>query len=134
MAPREKVMVQDSGSRLRELAEISTARACGFAGLAILCLMVGLSSSIETTLKAGGYSALLVAAVLLLMAQRAPTLPYRRTELWLMLDDSERPPEALAQRLLGDIRRAAFLRFAAYHAVAAAALLAAAFLARAGNF
>lgn len=127
-------MPPDLMRRLRLCAEISTARACGFSGLATLCLMVGLSSSIASTLKAGGYSALLVASVLLLMAQQAPSRPFKRTELWLMLDDGERPPEALAQQLLGAIRRATFLRFAAYHALAAAVLLAGAFLAAASHF
>jgi hypothetical protein len=123
MVQRDKTTTVDPNSRLRLLAEISTARGCGFAGLAILCLMVGLSGNIAVTLKAGGYSALLVTAVLLLMAQRAPTKPYRQTELWLMLSEAERPPEPLAQHLLAAIRRAVFLRFAAYHAVAAALML-----------
>ena len=127
-------MPPDLMRRLRLCAEISTARACGFSGLATLCLMVGLSSSVATTLKAGGYSMLLVACVLVMMAQQAPSRPFKRTELWLMLDDSERPPEALAQQLLGEIRRATFLRFAAYHALAAAVMLAGAFLATASRF
>lgn len=122
-------MSQDPDQRLRDLAEVSTARACGFAGLAILCLMVGLSANLVTTLKAGGYAALLVMAVLLLMARRAASRPFRRTELWLMLGEAERPPPLLAQNLLARVRRAAFLRFAAYHAAAAALLLAAAALA-----
>ena len=67
-------------------------------------------------------------AALLLMAQRAPSKPFRRTEVWLMLDEAERPPEPLAQRLLSGVRRAVFLRFAAYHAVAAVLLLAGSFV------
>jgi hypothetical protein len=122
-------MTNDPHHRLRLLAEISTARGCGFAGLATLCLMIGLSANLAATLKAGGYSALLVMSVLLLMAQRAPGKPFRHTEVWLMLDDAERPPEPLAQRLLAGIRRAVFLRFAAYHAVAAVLLLAGGFVA-----
>lgn len=122
-------MTNDPHHRLRLLAEISTARGCGFAGLATLCLMIGLSANLAATLKAGGYSALLVMSVLLLMAQRAPGKPFRHTEVWLMLDDAERPPESLAQRLLAGIRRAVFLRFAAYHAVAAILLLAGGFVA-----
>lgn len=116
--------------RLRTLAEISTARACGFAGLATFCLMVGLSGNPPAALKGGGYCALIVVAVLLMLAQQAPMRPYKRTEIWLMLKQAERPPEAYAQALLARVRRDAFLRFAAYHAVAAAVLLAAAFLIR----
>lgn len=114
--------------RLRTLAELSTARACGFAGLASFCLMVGLSGSPPTALKAGGYCALLVVAVLLMLAQQAPLRPYKRTEIWLMLDKSERPPEAYAQMLFAQARREAFLRFAGYHALAAIVLLAGATL------
>lgn len=122
-------MSNDPHRRLRLLAEISTARGCGFAGLATLCLMIGLSANLAATLKAGGYSALLVMSVLLLMAQRAPSKPFRRTEVWLMLDEAERPPEPLAQRMLAAVRRAVFLRFACYHAFAAAILLAGSFAA-----
>ncbi|PZO02263.1 MAG: hypothetical protein DCF30_05670 [Hyphomicrobiales bacterium] len=121
-------MTHDPNRRLRLLAEISTARGCGFAGLATLCMMVGLSGNLAATLKAGGYSALLVMSILLLMAQRAPGKPFRRTEVWLMLDEAERPPDPLAQRLLSGVRRAVFLRFAAYHAVAAVLLLAGGFV------
>lgn len=121
-------MINEPHRRLQLLAEISTARGCGFAGLATLCLMIGLSANLAATLKAGGYSALLVMSVLLLMAQRAPSKPFRRTEVWLMLDEAERPPDPLAQRLLSGIRRAVFLRFAAYHAVAAVLLLAGSFV------
>lgn len=122
----------DSGApdlrrRLRELAEISTARACGFAGLATLCLMVGLSSHLSTALKGGGYCALLVALWLVMLARQASSRPYKRTEIWLMLDKSERPADSEAQHLFAQARREVFLRFAAYHALAAAALLVAAF-------
>ncbi len=134
MLQRDKAKTAaDPSRRIRLLAEISTARGCGFAGLAILCLMVGLSGNIAATLKAGGYCALLVMAVLLLMAQRAPSKPYRRTELWLMLSEAERPPEPLAQRMLAGIRQAVFLRFAAYHAIAAALMLTAGVLVGTGG-
>lgn len=113
--------------RLRELAEISTARACGFAGLATLCLMVGLSANLSTALRGGGYCALLVALWLVMLARQALSRPYKRTEIWLMLDKSERPAESEAQGLFAQARREVFLRFAAYHALAAAVLLTAAF-------
>ncbi len=118
----------DPLQRLRALAEISTARACGFAGLATFCLMVGLSGSPPAALKGGGYCVLLVVAVLLMLAQQAPQRPYKRTEIWLMLGEAERPPEAYAQALFARVRRETFLRFAGYHALAAAVLLVAAFI------
>ncbi len=118
----------DLKRRLQTLAEISTARACGFAGLATFCLMVGLAGSPPAALKGGGYCALLIVLVLLLMARQAPARPYKRTEIWLMLDKAERPPDAYAQALFAGARRDVFLRFAAYHALAAAVLLTAAFV------
>ncbi len=113
-----------SAPRIREAAEISTARGCGFAGLATICLMVGLASKVSNVFKGGGYCALLVCLVLLLMAQQAPSTRAKATEIWLMLAPQDRPPDALAQGIIGAIRRATFLRFATYHAIAAALLLA----------
>lgn len=109
--------------KLRARAELSVARACGFAGLATLCLMIGLSAEPAMCLRAGGYAALLTAAVLLVKAQRAPYKSYRQTEIWLMLDPSDRPHEGAAQRLVSTALRQQLLRFAGYHAVAAAAVL-----------
>ncbi len=109
--------------RLDARAELSVARACAFAGLATLCLMIGLSAEPAACLRAGGYAILLTAVLLLLKAQRARSKPYRQTEVWLMLDPHERPHEGAAQRMIGTAMRQQLHRFAAYHAIAAAALL-----------
>ncbi len=110
--------------RLCARAELSVARACAFAGLATLCLMIGLSAEPAYCLRAGGYALLLTAVLLLLKAQRAPYKPYRQTEVWLMLLPNERPHEGAAQRLIGMAMRQQLRRFAAYHAIAAAVVLA----------
>ncbi|MGL5361318.1 MAG: hypothetical protein ACRDBH_00435 [Bosea sp. (in: a-proteobacteria)] len=126
--------LNQSAPRIREAAEISTARGCGFAGLATICLMVGLASKISNVFKGGGFCALLVCLVLLLMAHQAPSTRARATEIWLMLAPQDRPPDALAQGIIGRIRRATFLRFATYHAIAAAVLLGVGFLVTLGGF
>lgn len=110
--------------RIEAAAERSVARACGFAALAVFCFMVGLSSEALTmAIQAGGTLALLTCMVLLLKAWRAQSQPYKRTEVWRMLDPDERPPAAIAQKVIGDALRAAYLRFAMH-----AALLATGFL------
>jgi hypothetical protein len=74
--------------------------------------------------KVGGLLVLFVCAVLLVRAQRALSRPVERTELWLMLDRSERPSAAYAQRMIGSVLRTCYLRFALHAACLSAALLA----------
>ena len=116
--------------RLHQLATISVARGVGFAGLAIVCTMVGFSGSIPALLKAGGLGAALVTTVLMIKASSAPRLSHRKTEIWLMLEAHERPPEGLAQALIMSARQGALLRFAFASAWVAAALLGLSLLAR----
>ena len=120
--------------RLHQLATISVARGVGFAGLAIVCTMVGFSGSIPALLKVGGLGAALVTAVLVLKAGGAPKLSHRRTEIWLMLEAHERPPDGLAQTMIASARQGALLRFAHAAASIAAALLALSLLARLAGF
>jgi hypothetical protein len=105
-------------------ARVSVARGSGFAVLAIVCLMVGLSGMPALALKTGGIFGLIAAFVLLVKAERAPYRLYKRTEVWLMLDERVRPPEAVAQRVIGMTLRAVCQEFALYFAQAAAAALA----------
>lgn len=104
-------------------AVISVARGCGFGALAIFCLMVGLLGEPAVALRAGGYSMLLMAFILLLKGWRAGEKPYKRTELWLLLEPAERPQTAIAQQVVGAILRETFLRFAFRAAAVAVALL-----------
>jgi hypothetical protein len=120
----------DPLSRFHQLAETSVARACAFAGLATICLMVGMANDAANSLKAGGYCALLACVILLIKAHMALKRPVKRTELWIMLEKSERPPEIIAQPMLGGILQMTYLRFASLHARAACALLSLALLLR----
>jgi hypothetical protein len=110
--------------RLNQLATLSVARGVGFAALAIVCTMVGFSSHLPAFLKAGGIGFLLVAAVLILKAQAAPRKAYRRTELWLLLQDHERPSKLVAQQLITRARQKALYRFAQIATAVSAVLLA----------
>ena len=112
-------------------AWISVARGCGFAGLAAICGMVGLSYDPPQALKFGGYCALLTSAILLLKAWRASSVRYSQTETWIMLEKSERPPAPMAQSVVSNARRHVLYRFARITAGTAAALLASSLLLKA---
>jgi hypothetical protein len=109
---------------IEELAEISIARGCGFAALAIATLMVGLSWDMVLAAKTGGLLALLVCVVLVGKAWRALGRPVAKTELWLMLHRSERPRAPGAQHIIGSVLRGCYLRFALHAACVSASLLA----------
>lgn len=74
--------------------------------------MLGLSFDPVLALKLGGYCWLLTTMILVLHAFQAPRTPYARTEVWLMLAISERPPAGIAQKVVAVARREVLLRFA----------------------
>ncbi len=113
----------DFSRQVRLAAEVSVARGCAFAGLATLCLMIGLAGDVSSCLKGGGYAALLTCTVLLLKAGFAMHKPYRDTETWIILDEAFRPHESIAQQVVSEALRHQYLRFARFHALAAAVLL-----------
>jgi len=101
---------------VERVAYITVGRACGFAGLAILCVMVGLCFEPMLAARSGGVLCLIMTLFLLWFARVAPSRPIRDTEAWLILDEKERPPAAVAQKLLGGALRDAYLWFARYTA------------------
>lgn len=92
---------------VRHKAIISVARGCGFGGLAAVTAMLGFAHDPPAAVKFGGMSSLLTALVLLAKASRARFSPYKRTEIWLMLEANERPPAIFAQLVIGEARRCA---------------------------
>jgi hypothetical protein len=113
---------------IERAANLSVGRACGFGGLAILCFMVGFAYDPHLSARVGGSMALVMCCILLVKARLANSTPYTRTETWLILEDIERPPPAVAQGLIGGILRSVFLNYACYSALTAAVLLAASFI------
>ncbi|MEZ5775515.1 MAG: hypothetical protein R3D33_12650 [Hyphomicrobiaceae bacterium] len=109
---------------IEDLAQLSVARGCSFAALAVFTFTAGFLDHPPVALKAAGMGALLICAVLLLKAANALNVPYRKTEVWIMLEERDRPVEAVAQRVIGRILKAAYLEFAMYFAVGGAMLLA----------
>ncbi len=61
--------------------------------------------------------------MLILKAMLAESRPYKRTEVWMMLDRAERPVPEIAQVVIGRALRTIFLRFACYSAALSAAML-----------
>ena len=106
----------------------SVGRACGFAAIGILTFVVGLSGEMVMAFKGGAFLALIACCVLLLKAWGADATPHKRTELWLMLQPSERPHPAIAQQIIATVLRETYLRFALHAAVFAVLMLASAIL------
>lgn len=110
--------------KIEEMAFISVGRGCGFTALAIATFMFGLSGNIVVAFQSGGMLCLMVCLILVLRGVRAPQNPYKRTEVWMMLAPTDRPPEAFAQTVVGSALRRSYLRFALHFAFASAFLLA----------
>ena len=101
---------------LRRMAFVSIGRACGFAGFAILCVMIGLTYDPLVAVRTGGILVTLTTVVLLLKARWALTQDIRRTEMWIMLDRDRRPAPEYAQWAGATVLRDAYLWFAQYAA------------------
>lgn len=108
---------------IENAAYISVGRACGFAGLAIFCVIFGLSFEPPLAARAGGGLCVALAVVLAVYAYRAPSRPYKRTELWLILAKDKRPPAAYAQRVIGNALRDTYIWFSRQSAIIAIVLL-----------
>jgi len=109
---------------IRRAAFTSVMRGCGFGMLGVVTGMMGLANELVLALRTGGLGMLLMTFVLILKAARVDQVSYKSTEVWVMLEDGQRPPDALAHRMIADARREAMLRFAYLSAIVAVVLLA----------
>lgn len=109
---------------IENAAYISVGRACGFAGLAIFCVIFGMSFDPALAARIGGGLCVALALVLAAYAYRAPIRPYKRTELWLILAKDKRPPAVVAQRVIGNALRDTYIWFSRQSAIIAMVLLA----------
>jgi hypothetical protein len=101
---------------IERAAFTSVGRACGFAGLAILCLMIGLSHEPRLAAETGGFFAFGMTLFLVYRAKVALKRPYRDTETWLILEDWEKPARSVAQEVIGRALREAYVWFARHTA------------------
>jgi hypothetical protein len=104
---------------IRRLAFESIARGSAFAVLAIVVTMIGVSFDAVLALKVGAFGFTLLAAVLMLWAERAPVRDPRRTEVWSSLPKDHRPPVAIAQKVIGHATRDAAAQIGLYASSAA---------------
>ncbi len=102
---------------MRQVAYETVLRACGFASLAIFCVMIGLSFDPRLAFQAGGFLTTFMTFVLILKSREALTKDYRKTEMWLYIDKQFRPPEAYAQWASATILRDTYLTFAMWTAL-----------------
>lgn len=98
--------------RIEALAELSIRRGLSFAALGIGMAMLGFSFDPAMALGFGAVASLLVSAALALKALAAPRRPYRRTELWILLDGRHDLPEERAQAQIGGLLQRLYLRYA----------------------
>lgn len=109
---------------ISRLAQLTVARACAFAGLAIACVMVGLSFDPRASFEAGGVLMLVLTFVLILKGNGAARTDHRRTELWTYLPEQARPAEPQARVMVCLALRGAYFSFAQLSAALASGMLA----------
>ena len=109
--------------RIRHFADLSVRRGCGFAALAIVTFMVGLSTSPITAFRAGAVSTTLLATVLFFRSMRSAQIDYRTTELWVLLDRRhDLPDPQAAKRVISQVLKEVYLRYAEHAAWSALGL------------
>jgi hypothetical protein len=111
-------MTQD----VEQAAEQSIARGVGFAALGVAVTIAGLAGDPTMALRTGAALTLLLWAVLRLKALRARRHPYKRTEVWLLLEPRPDWPGEVAQRLIGEALQRVLERYARYVLVVALGL------------
>ena len=103
--------------RIRQLADISIRRGCGFGLIAIATAAVGVSSDAYLAMRLAAICATSMAAILAVKAMQAPSRNYRRTEVYIMLEGKPSLPDGRAQRVFGEILRERYI----WHATVTAA-------------
>ena len=103
---------------MRRIAYETVLRACGFASLAIFCVMIGLSFIPRSAFQAGGFLSMTMTLVLVLKAQGARTKDHRHTKMsGLSFPKESRPPQTIAQKTIALIMRETYLLFARWTAM-----------------
>lgn len=110
--------------KIREVAFACVGRAVMFGVLAIACVMVGFSFNPVSAFRSGAVLTLGMAAILIFRAATAHRQNPKMTEVWLYLDESNRPSDAHARFLFGTIMRDVYGRFAQVSLLAACGLFA----------
>lgn len=99
---------------IRRRAFQSAARDCALAALGVLALMFHWAGEPVSALKAGAIGFTLVAVFMVLRIDRADRSDPEGTEVWINLKRDERPPRAVAKRLIAAATRQASGTFGWY--------------------
>jgi hypothetical protein len=86
---------------IRRCAELSVRRGCGFALMGIVTAMVGFSGAPWIAVRVGAMFVLIAAVVLFWRGWTARSRNYRRTEVWLMIEDQPALPRDRLQSMIG---------------------------------
>lgn len=98
--------------RIEQAAEQSVRRGVAFGVLAIVVTACGLAAYPVLALQVAAALTLLMWAILRLKAAWAPSRPYKRTEVWIMLEPRPALAPAEAQLLIGRTLEAKFEAYA----------------------
>lgn len=107
---------------VERMAFITVIRANGFAGLAIMCVMVGSSFDPKMAFRMGAVLLLMWAFFQILRGYTALQKDVRETELWILLEKQDRPQPEIRQQIIGGALRTAYYSFAHLSSVLAALL------------
>lgn len=110
---------------IRRHAELSVRRGCGFALMAIMTAMVGFSSEPWIAIRVGTIFVLIAAVVLFWRGRSARARNYRRTEVWLMIEDAPALRHDRLQDMIGGALADVYFshaRLAAYTVLAMCAI------------
>ena len=108
--------------RIKEQADVSIRRGCGFGLITIATAAVGVSSDAFLAMKMAAICATSMVAILYFKAMQATSRNYKRTEVWIMLEKKHNLPEARAQQVFGTILRERYMWHATVTATAAGLL------------
>jgi len=118
--------------RIRQCADVSIRRGCGFGVLAIACAMVGVAHDATLAMRGGALMVMVMWAILVVKGLRAPVRRYRDTEVWILLDKKlDGVPADRIQQAIGTVLRERYLWHAYVFAGVAALMWLMSFLLRA---
>lgn len=107
---------------IRQYAELSVRRGCGFALMAIVTAMVGFSGEPWIAIRAGAVFVLIAAIILYWRGRQAKRRNFRRTEVWLMIEDVPALPRERLQTMIGGALAEVYYRYARLAAYVALAM------------
>jgi hypothetical protein len=95
--------------RIRQCADLSIRRACGFAMIAIWTATTGLAFDPMMAVRGAAIMLSLMAVVLFLKGYQAPKRDFRRTETWILMDKRHDLPADRAQQVIGNVLQDRYL-------------------------